>query len=80
MPCIAWIFQPQVVVLVALLDSHYTELAELLEKALLLYTLEQTVNKHFAIFIPKTDALEHELLCVCVCVCVRERERERERW
>ncbi|KAJ0047038.1 hypothetical protein Pint_05756 [Pistacia integerrima] len=31
-------------VLVALLDSHYTELAELVEKALLLQTLEEAVG------------------------------------
>ena len=33
-------------VLVALLDSHYTELSELVEKALLLQTLEEAVAKH----------------------------------
>ena len=42
-------------VLVALLDSHYTELAELVEKALLLQTLEEAVNKHnITIFAPRT--------------------------
>ncbi|KAM7532232.1 hypothetical protein LguiB_035642 [Lonicera macranthoides] len=49
-------------VLVALLDSHYTELAELVEKALLLQTLEDAVNKHnITIFAPKNDALERHL-------------------
>ncbi|KAL2945541.1 Fasciclin-like arabinogalactan protein 17 [Bienertia sinuspersici] len=33
-------------VLVALLDSHYTELAELVEKALLLQKLEDVVGSH----------------------------------
>ena len=41
-------------VLVALLDSHYTELAELVEKALLLQTLEEAVGKHnITIFAPR---------------------------
>lgn len=49
-------------VLVALLDSHYTELAELVEKALLLQTLEETVGKHnITIFAPKNEALERDL-------------------
>lgn len=49
-------------VLVALLDSHYTELAELVEKALLLQTLEATVNNHnITIFAPKNEALERDL-------------------
>lgn len=49
-------------VLVALLDSHYTELAELVEKALLLQTLEEAVGKHnITIFAPKNEALEREL-------------------
>ncbi|EOA24057.1 hypothetical protein CARUB_v10017276mg [Capsella rubella] len=49
-------------VLVALLDSHYTELAELVEKALLLQTLEEAVGKHnITIFAPRNDALEKNL-------------------
>ncbi|XP_006388223.2 fasciclin-like arabinogalactan protein 17 [Populus trichocarpa] len=49
-------------VLVALLDSHYTELAELVEKALLLQTLEDVVGKHnITIFAPKNEALERDL-------------------
>ncbi|XP_044460589.1 fasciclin-like arabinogalactan protein 17 [Mangifera indica] len=49
-------------VLVALLDSHYTELAELVEKALLLQTLEEAVGKHnITIFAPKNEALERDL-------------------
>jgi hypothetical protein len=42
-------------VLVALLDSHYTEVAELVEKALLLQTLEETVD-NITIFAPRNDA------------------------
>ncbi|KAH9627424.1 hypothetical protein KSS87_012074 [Heliosperma pusillum] len=49
-------------VLVALLDSHYTELAELVEKALLLQKLEQVVgNNNITIFAPRNDALERDL-------------------
>ncbi|KAJ6796729.1 putative fasciclin-like arabinogalactan protein 15 [Iris pallida] len=49
-------------VLVALLDSHYTELAELVEKALLLQTLEQAVGStNLTIFAPKNEALERDL-------------------
>ncbi|GAB2285629.1 Fasciclin-like arabinogalactan protein 17 [Dionaea muscipula] len=49
-------------VLVALLDSHYTELAELVEKALLLHTLEDVVGKHnITIFAPQNEALERDL-------------------
>ncbi|KAG6433863.1 hypothetical protein SASPL_105482 [Salvia splendens] len=49
-------------VLVALLDSHYTELSELVEKALLLQTLEEAVAKHnITIFAPRNEALEREL-------------------
>ncbi|KAF7804206.1 fasciclin-like arabinogalactan protein 17 [Senna tora] len=49
-------------VLVALLDSHYTELAELVEKALLLQKLEDTVGKHnITIFAPRNEALERQL-------------------
>ncbi|KAJ7975906.1 Fasciclin-like arabinogalactan protein [Quillaja saponaria] len=49
-------------VLVALLDSHYTELAELVEKALLLQTLEERVGKHnLTIFAPRNEALERQL-------------------
>lgn len=49
-------------VLVALLDSHYTELAELVEKAMLLQTLEETVATHnITIFAPRNEALERNL-------------------
>lgn len=49
-------------VLVALLDSHYTELAELVEKALLLQTLEDAVGRHnITIFAPRNEALERDL-------------------
>ncbi|CAN7057804.1 unnamed protein product [Brassica rapa subsp. trilocularis] len=49
-------------VLVALLDSHYTELAELVEKALLLQTLEEAVGQHnITIFAPRNEALERNL-------------------
>ncbi|CAK9152975.1 unnamed protein product [Ilex paraguariensis] len=49
-------------VLVALLDSHYTELSELVEKALLLQTLEEAVTVHnITIFAPKNEALERDL-------------------
>ncbi|KZV38976.1 fasciclin-like arabinogalactan protein 16-like [Dorcoceras hygrometricum] len=49
-------------VLVALLDSHYTELSELVEKALLLQNLEEAVSKHnITIFAPKNEALERDL-------------------
>ncbi|GAU41666.1 hypothetical protein TSUD_272500 [Trifolium subterraneum] len=49
-------------ILVALLDSHYTELAELVEKAMLLQTLEETVGKNnITIFAPKNEALERDL-------------------
>ncbi|XP_054814466.1 fasciclin-like arabinogalactan protein 15 [Prosopis cineraria] len=49
-------------VLVALLDSHYTEVAELVEKAMLLQTLEDTVGSHnITIFAPRNEALERDL-------------------
>ncbi|PIN20241.1 hypothetical protein CDL12_07072 [Handroanthus impetiginosus] len=49
-------------VLVALLDSHYTQFAELVEKALLLQTLEEAVTKHnLTIFAPENDSLERDL-------------------
>ncbi|KAF8396345.1 hypothetical protein HHK36_017962 [Tetracentron sinense] len=49
-------------VLVALLDSHYTELSELVEKALLLQTLEDAVGNHnITIFAPRNEALERDL-------------------
>ncbi|GJR50215.1 fasciclin-like arabinogalactan protein 17 [Tanacetum coccineum] len=49
-------------VLVALLDSRYTELSELVEKALLLQTLEEAVANHnITIFAPRNEALEREL-------------------
>ncbi|KAL2345326.1 hypothetical protein Fmac_006611 [Flemingia macrophylla] len=49
-------------ILVALLDSHYTELAELVEKALLLHTLEEALAHHnITIFAPRNQALERDL-------------------
>ncbi|KAJ0083703.1 hypothetical protein Patl1_30259 [Pistacia atlantica] len=49
-------------VLIALLDLHYTELAELVEKALLLHTLEEAVGRYnITIFAPKNHALERDL-------------------
>ncbi|OIW11395.1 hypothetical protein TanjilG_10713 [Lupinus angustifolius] len=49
-------------ILVALLDSHYTELAELVEKALLLQKLEDAVgNYNITIFAPRNEALERNL-------------------
>ncbi|XP_073153232.1 fasciclin-like arabinogalactan protein 17 [Henckelia pumila] len=49
-------------VLVALLDSRYTELSELVEKAMLLQTLEEAVSKHnITIFAPRNEALERDL-------------------
>ncbi|XP_076892239.1 fasciclin-like arabinogalactan protein 17 [Bidens hawaiensis] len=49
-------------VLVALLDSHYTELSELVEKALLLQTLEQAVSRHnITILAPDNEALEKQM-------------------
>ncbi|KAI3809299.1 hypothetical protein L1987_25270 [Smallanthus sonchifolius] len=49
-------------VLVALLDSRYTELSELVEKALLLQTLEEAVAVHnITIFAPRNEALERDL-------------------
>ncbi|XP_021769563.1 fasciclin-like arabinogalactan protein 16 [Chenopodium quinoa] len=49
-------------ILVALLDSSYTELAELVEKALLLQSLEDLVGKsNLTIFAPKNEALERDL-------------------
>ena len=53
-------------VLVALMDSHYTELVELVEKALLLQTLEETIDKHnITIFAPRNEALERDLDLEC---------------
>ncbi|TKW30512.1 hypothetical protein SEVIR_2G043100v4 [Setaria viridis] len=49
-------------VLVALLDSRYTELAELVEKALLLQALEDAVGRgNVTIFAPRNEALERDL-------------------
>ncbi|XP_058105719.1 fasciclin-like arabinogalactan protein 17 [Magnolia sinica] len=49
-------------VLVALLDSHYTILSELVEKALLLQTLESAVGAHnITIFAPRNEALDRDL-------------------
>ncbi|KAL0299094.1 UNVERIFIED_CONTAM: Fasciclin-like arabinogalactan protein 16 [Sesamum radiatum] len=50
-------------ILIALLDSQdYTELSELVEKALLLHTLEEALTKHnLTIFAQKNDALERHL-------------------
>ncbi|WCJ40134.1 FASCICLIN-like arabinogalactan protein 16 precursor [Euphorbia peplus] len=48
-------------ILVALLDSHYTDLAELLEKALLLQTIEQALSNHnITIFAPNNQAFDPE--------------------
>ncbi|VFQ59246.1 unnamed protein product [Cuscuta campestris] len=49
-------------VLVALLDSHYTELSELVEKALLLHALEDAVSLHnVTVFAPSNEALDRGL-------------------
>nr|XP_043611213.1 fasciclin-like arabinogalactan protein 16 [Erigeron canadensis] len=49
-------------VLVALLDSHYTELSELIEKALLLQTLEQAVSRNnITIFAPDNIVLQQHI-------------------
>ncbi|KAL9242549.1 hypothetical protein vseg_016539 [Gypsophila vaccaria] len=49
-------------VLVALLDSPYTELAELVEKAGLLQSLENMVGRfNLTIFAPKNEVLERDL-------------------
>uniref|UniRef100_A0A0E0KJY4 FAS1 domain-containing protein n=1 Tax=Oryza punctata TaxID=4537 RepID=A0A0E0KJY4_ORYPU len=49
-------------VLVSLLDSRYTEMAELVEKALLLQTLEDAVAKHnVTILAPRNEALERDI-------------------
>ncbi|CAN8298392.1 unnamed protein product [Cochlearia groenlandica] len=49
-------------VLLALLDSRYTELSELIEKALLLQKLEDAVGFHnITIFAPRNEALERDL-------------------
>uniref|UniRef100_A0A0D9ZE62 FAS1 domain-containing protein n=1 Tax=Oryza glumipatula TaxID=40148 RepID=A0A0D9ZE62_9ORYZ len=49
-------------VLVALLDSRYTEMAELVEKALLLQTLEHAVAEHnVTILAPRNEALERDI-------------------
>ncbi|KAL5568678.1 hypothetical protein UlMin_025253 [Ulmus minor] len=49
-------------VLVALIDSRYTELAELVEKALLLQKLEDVVGRqNITIFAPRNEALERDL-------------------
>ncbi|PKA66055.1 Fasciclin-like arabinogalactan protein 17 [Apostasia shenzhenica] len=49
-------------VLVALLDSQYTEIAELVEKALLLQKLEDAVGRqNLTIFAPRNEALERDL-------------------
>ncbi|WOG91019.1 hypothetical protein DCAR_0310267 [Daucus carota subsp. sativus] len=49
-------------VLVALLDSRFTELSELIEKALLLQTLEQAVTRHnITIFAPQNEALQQNI-------------------
>ncbi|XP_059432815.1 fasciclin-like arabinogalactan protein 15 [Corylus avellana] len=48
-------------VLVALLESHYSELAELVEKAALLQTLEELVSRqNLTIFAPVNHALQRE--------------------
>ncbi|KAK1384684.1 fasciclin-like arabinogalactan protein 17 [Heracleum sosnowskyi] len=49
-------------VLVALLDSRFTELSELIEKALLLQTLERAVTIHnITIFAPQNQALQQNI-------------------
>ncbi|BAT92141.1 hypothetical protein VIGAN_07081600 [Vigna angularis var. angularis] len=49
-------------ILVALLDSHYTELAELVEKAMLLQKLEEAVAaNNITIFAPTNEALDRNL-------------------
>uniref|UniRef100_A0A0D3FPZ5 FAS1 domain-containing protein n=1 Tax=Oryza barthii TaxID=65489 RepID=A0A0D3FPZ5_9ORYZ len=49
-------------VLVALLDSRYTEMAELVEKALLLQTLEHAVAEHnVTVLAPRNEALERDI-------------------
>ena len=49
-------------VLVALLDSRYTELAELVEKALLLQALEDAVGRgSVTILAPRNEALDRDL-------------------
>lgn len=49
-------------ILVALLDSQYTELSELIEKALLLQTLEHSLTQNnLTIFAPNNEALQHDL-------------------
>ncbi|CAN8257034.1 unnamed protein product [Cochlearia groenlandica] len=49
-------------ILVSLLDSRYTELSELIEKALLLQTLENAVGQHnITIFAPRNEALERDI-------------------
>ncbi|XP_074379012.1 fasciclin-like arabinogalactan protein 17 isoform X2 [Apium graveolens] len=49
-------------VLVALLDSRFTELSELIEKALLLQTLERAVTIHnITIFAPQNEALQQNI-------------------
>ncbi|KAL7107893.1 hypothetical protein ACP275_06G082200 [Erythranthe tilingii] len=49
-------------ILIALLDSQYTQLSELLEKALLLQTLENAIaNGTITVFAPTNEALERDL-------------------
>ncbi|KAK1397308.1 Fasciclin-like arabinogalactan protein 17 [Heracleum sosnowskyi] len=49
-------------ILIALLDSQYTELSELIEKALLLQTLEHSLTQNnLTIFAPNNEALQHDL-------------------
>ncbi|KAL7147031.1 hypothetical protein ABFS83_06G081300 [Erythranthe nasuta] len=49
-------------ILIALLDSHYTQLSELLEKALLLQTLENAIaNGTITVFAPTNEAFERDL-------------------
>ncbi|PIN17285.1 hypothetical protein CDL12_10058 [Handroanthus impetiginosus] len=49
-------------VLIALLDSQYTQFSELVEKALLLQTLEEAIDiNNLTIFAPNNEALERDL-------------------
>lgn len=49
-------------ILIALLDSHYTQLSDLLEKALLLQPLEEAITRHnLTIFAPDNEALDADL-------------------
>jgi hypothetical protein len=56
-------------VLVALLDSHHTELAEFVEKALLLQMLKEAIGKHkttIKIFFIAALRLQYTAFCVTI--------------